>query len=154
MLGPTTPSITKDAIEAGSRLILRMLPTDDKQVDRIARLVENTPGFRRIVIASDSGNAVYSEYITAQLAENPIVSKRIVSTVEVSPTNVADADFCRLSRYDPDLLIVVGMNATGRMLVQSWEAAMQLGVETGCPFKKNLKDISVIFTDGCASTQF
>ncbi len=151
LLGPTTPSITKDAVDADSHLILRMLPTDDMQVDRIARVVMERPDFERIVIASDTSNEVYSDYITTQLAQNEIVGGRIVWTVPISPTDVSEADFCSVARYNPDLIIVVGMSTTARILVQSWEAVV---TERDCTKVHDLKNVSAMFTDGCATKQF
>lgn len=158
LLGPTNPSITEDFQKRPEpeRLILRLLPTDVVQVEKIIEYVEESD-FRTILIGWDFANQTYSSYIAdavgarlKRMARERGISRRVYP-FPVWAKDRATLDFSKLLAYDPDLLIFVGLSPAGEAMIETWERDAAAAGPAATDLTSKLK---VLFTDGCTNREF
>lgn len=174
LLGPTNPDITEDDFLSGTNVLLRLLPTDDKQVALVTRIVKgdfaepkpSTP--RSVLIVTDIGNPVYGKYITERLISSLPNDVTLCGTVEVSTTSSLLPNIGRVTRLDPDVIVFVGMADAGQAFIRGLEREWSVATTEGTGVDSStgvgsgetsavsewLKNVELVFTDGCASGKF
>lgn len=154
LLGPTFPEITSGAIRRKKRLFLRLMPVDSVQVDAIAKVINSTPRYARVLIYWDESNKIYSEYIarelTKSLESNAKFSNGAVADHPIGPATAKDRPYIKdFERYQPDVVVYVGMTDTAKSLLRG---CSELSNVQNMEPNTQLRDI--IFTDGCTSASF
>ena len=148
----TNPAITETQAK-GQRHILRLPPTDDKQVFTLACLLRHLQ-VQDVTLLVDNGNLAYSSFIAKELVykstEPPPIS--IVDSVGVdlvttgfSPTRLLDAK--------PSTVVFIGMETEASLFLRRLRRS-DPPPRFGPSLNPDLGAITAIFTDGVAGTSF
>jgi hypothetical protein len=178
LLGPTNPRITEDDTAKGTNVVLRMLPDDTGQLKLLNEIIQRsgTPEAKAVhdvLLAVDSSNPVYSEFIAQELVRDTSSGPRICGTLDVSMRRTVLPEYAQVRTLAPRMLVFIGMGEAAIPFVQSlereWEVAEAIvaaqkdvaksgvrtpGYEDALATCEWLKKIELVFTDGCASSAF